>query len=90
MSLQDVKVEKTTKAGSIVHVVNGVAVDADQYLAVIKGAKSIDHTEVKALQNGKREIVGGYVSYTCVGVDSSLVPTPPAKVEKTNESEKAD
>jgi len=90
MTIKNVKVEKTTKAGKIEHVVNGVSVEAEDYLKVIQAANRISDTENKEIQNTRKEVTGSYVAYTCIGVDESLIPTPKKVVTQNEEEKKAD
>lgn len=90
MSLKSVKVEKTTKAGKVDFVVNGVSVTQEQYVKVITSASSISDTENKDIQNTRKETTGSYVAYTCNGVDESLIPEPKKVIEQNEKEEKAD
>lgn len=90
MSLKSVKVEKTTKAGKVDYVVNGVPVKQEDYVKVITSASSISDTENKEVQNTKKETTGNYVAYMCNGVDESLIPEPKKAVAQDEKEEKAD
>lgn len=90
MSLKSVKVEKTTKAGKVEFVVNGVSVEGSAYLQVIQSAARISDMENKEIQNTRKETTGSYVAYTCHGVDESLIPEPKKVVTVNEKEEKAD